>query len=198
MTAGIVRFEARAEVERRREAETLAALLVEFAGDGVEPRLRSTLLRAYSALRRVAHPDSREGLWPGGFVMISRDQTALVWDWIRRLPSKDRPQQVRHAFDLVLLSVDHDTGEVRLSRAEMAEAMGCEPRNVSTVMGTLEKAGIIRRERRRLEGVQGPGEVVYFVNPHVGWNGSLEARKAEAAKVSPPLLRLMQGGTSDG
>jgi hypothetical protein len=57
--------------------------------------------------------------------------------------------------------------------------------------------GVIRRERRRIEGVQGPGMAVYFINPHVAWNGSLEARKQEAGEAAPPLLRLMQGGASE-
>jgi len=60
-------------------------------------------------------------------------------------------------------------------------------------MGTLERMGVIRRERRRVEGMQGRGVAVYFVNPHVAWNGSLDIRKAEAAEVTPPMLRLMQG-----
>jgi hypothetical protein len=35
---------------------------------------------------------------------------------------------------------------------------------------------------------------VYFINPHVAWNGSLEIRKDEAAKTTQPSLTLFQGG----
>jgi hypothetical protein len=34
---------------------------------------------------------------------------------------------------------------------------------------------------------------VYFINPQVAWNGSLDIRKAEAAKSPTPLLRLVGG-----
>ena len=126
--------------------------------------------------------------------MLSRTQTAAIWDAIRALPPDDRPNQVRHAFDLVLLNLRQDTGEVLLTRDQLAERIGCAPRSVSTIMGTLERMGVIRRERRRIEGVQGRGIAVYFINPHVAWNGSLDVRKAEAAEVKPPLLILMDGG----
>lgn len=129
--------------------------------------------------------------------MLSRAQTAAIWDAIRALPPEDRPNQVRHAFDLVLLNLRQDTGEVMLSRDQLADAIGCLPRHVSTVMGVLARLGVIEAQRRRVEGMRGPGAVAYFVNPHVAWNGSLEARRQAAAESSPPLLRLMQGGASE-
>jgi hypothetical protein len=39
---------------------------------------------------------------------------------------------------------------------------------------------------------------VYVVNPHVPWNGSLEARKQEAKDVEQPQLKLVQAGTEEG
>lgn len=125
--------------------------------------------------------------------MLSRDQTAAVWDAIRALPPGDRPNHVRHAFDLALLNLHQDTGEVMLTRDQLAERIGCAPGHVSRVMGTLERMDVIRRERRRIEGVQGRGMAVYFINPHVAWNGSLDVRKAEAADAKPPMLTLMGG-----
>jgi len=126
--------------------------------------------------------------------MLSRAQTAAIWDAIRALPADDRPNQVRHAFDLVVLNLRQDTGEVMLTREQLAEKIGCAPRNLSTIMGVLERLGVIRRERRRIEGLQGRGIAVYFVNPHVAWNGSLDIRKTEAGDAQPPLLTLMEGG----
>jgi len=56
---------------------------------------------------------------------------------------------------------------------------------------------VIRRERRKIEGMQGRGMAVYFINPHVAWNGSLDARKAQAQDTHPPMqLELLQGGAS--
>jgi hypothetical protein len=124
--------------------------------------------------------------------MLSRTQTAAIWDAIRALPADDRPGHVRHAFDLALLNLRQDTGEIMLSRDQLAEKIGCAPKHISTIMGTLEKMDVVRRERRRMDGIRGRGMAVYFVNPHVAWNGDLATRKREAEKHAPPLLTLMQ------
>lgn len=193
--ATLVRFVPKRDRMTREAAAAVAGALSEFPEDQVPAWARSSLL---NALHRLTKPDTDEGLWPGGFTMLSRTQTAAVWDAIRKLPPEDRPNQVRHAFDLVLLNLRQDTGEVMLTRDQFAAQLGCAPRHVSTVMGVLERLGVIRRERRRIEGVQGPGIAVYFINPHVAWNGSLEGRKHEAAEAAPPLLRLMQGDAAEG
>jgi len=148
--------------------------------------------RQRHALHRVTHPDEEEGLWPGGFTMISRRQTEAVWDAIRALSADERPNQVRHAFDLVLLNLRQDNGEVMLTRDELADKIGCASDHVSRIMGTLERMGVIRRERRKIAGLRGPGIAVYFINPHVAWNGSLEVRRQEAREVAQPKLRLLQ------
>lgn len=119
--------------------------------------------------------------------MLSRVQTKWVWDQIRKLPPEARPNQVRHAFDLVLLYLRQDTGEVMLTRDEIAREIGCHPRHVSTIMGTLEKLHVLSRDRRPEAGYRGRGRVVYVVNAHVAWNGSLELRTHVAAKQKPPV-----------
>lgn len=194
MAGKVVRFVPMGE-RRRREGAALALEQLDLLPKGAISD--GALSEARIALRKVAQPDGERPVWAGGFCMISRDQTAMVWDAIRALPPSARPNQVRHAFDLVLLNLRHDTGEVMLTRDQLAEKIGCDPSNVSHVMCTLEAMGVIRRERRRVEGVRGRGVVVYFINPHVGWNGSLKIREEEAAVMEPPsgpLLRLMQGG----
>lgn len=67
-----------------------------------------------------------------------------------------------------------------LTRDQLAEEIGCAPKHVSTINGNAGKMGVIRRERRKIEGMQGRGVAVYFINPHVAWNGSLDVRKAQA------------------
>ena len=197
--AQVVRFRSRQQHTEREASVVLAeqlSLLPPEMLDRLPGEARMLISRATHALQRLARPDTDEGLWPGGFTMLSRDQTIAIWDAIRALPSNDRPNQVRHAFDLVLVHLRQDTGEVMLTRDQLAERIGCAPRHVSTVMGTLERMGVIRRERHKVEGMQGRGMAVYFINPHVAWNGSLDVRKAEAKDTKAPTLTLMEGGKS--
>jgi hypothetical protein len=150
-------------------------------------------------MRRAVFPYARdpdESLWPGGFNMFSRIQMKAILTALRKLPPEARPNQVRHAFDLALLNLAQNTGEIMLTRDQLAEEIGCTPRDVSTIMGTLENLGIVRRERQKIPGMRGPGIAVYFINPHVAWNGDLNIRKHEATKHIPPLLKLMEGGAS--
>jgi len=197
--AQLVRFRTRQQGSERAASAALAeqmSLLSPELLAQLPAEARVAISRATHALQRHARPGTEQGLWPGGFTMLSRDQTAAVWDAIRALPADDRPNHVRHAFDLVLLNLRQDTGEVMLTRDQLAQRMSCAPKNVSTVMGTLERMGVIRRERRRVEGMQGRGMAVYFINPHVAWNGSLDVRKAEAKDTKAPTLTLMEGGKS--
>lgn len=191
MVVRVVRFVPQRERVTRDAAAKLAEQLRLFPEDQVPASARAQLL---NALQRVTHPDTEQSIWPGGFSMLSRVQTAAVWDAIRALPSSERPNHVRHAFDLVLLNLRQDTGEVMLTRDQLAERIGCSSDNVSRLMSTLERMGVVRRERRAVDGMRGRGMAVYFINPHVAWNGSLEVRKAEAADQAPPLLTIMQGG----
>lgn len=158
--------------------------------DLLSERDRAVML---SRLRRMRLAAAAESLWPGGFNMLGRIQVDAILEAIWTLPI-ERRNQVLKAFNLILLNVQKDTREILLNRQDFARRLGTAPHNISRVMTTLERLGVITRERRRLDGVQGPGEVVYFVNANVAWNGNLELRKEEADKSKPPLLEIMEGG----
>lgn len=130
----------------------------------------------------------------GKYVMLSVHQVGAIWNWIRNLPASARPSEVRHAFDLCILNLRQDTGEVMLSRDELADAMKCSPRRVSSAMGQMAKVGIIITERRKIGGMRGPGIVAYFINPHAAWNGTIAVQEIEAQRQTPPLLLIMEGG----
>ena len=122
--------------------------------------------------------------------MLISKQIGELWDAIRALPSGDRQYLVRHAFDLVLLNLDEESGEVLLTREEIAAKIGCGGEHVSRIMGTLERMGIIRRERRRIPGVMGPGRAVYFIDPQVGRAlgvGTLEPTSSPTVSDDPVL-----------
>jgi DNA-binding transcriptional ArsR family regulator len=146
-------------------------------------RARSDYIRALQQQAR----DHDEPLWPGGYDMFSRRQMAYIRKELRKLGRNDRRQDVYDAFLLLIGNIEQDTGEITLTRQEMADDLGILPRNLSTVMGTLERLGIVRREKQ--------GRMVtYFVDANVAWNGDLTLRKAEAAKSTAPTLALVKGG----
>ena len=129
------------------------------------------------------------------FVMISPAQCLAVWEAIRDLPANDRPKQVRHIFDYILTHVEVNTGAVVLTREELAEKINAEPCTVSTLMGTLEKMGVIYRRRIKVSGMRGPGMVRYYLNPHVAWNDKLERREVAAKQVPLPFAVIDGGQT---
>ena len=143
-------------------------------------------------LTRARHADpGRPERWT--FHMLQPDQVLTVWNAIRALPGKDRPHQVRHLFDLVLTHLEWNSGLVLLTREELAERIGTTPGTVSRMMGTLERIGVIVRERVKRDGMRGRGIARYRINPHVAWHGGLDARQEQAKQIPLPLT-LIDGG----
>lgn len=127
------------------------------------------------------------------FNMLNPAQCLAVWNAIRALPPEERPHQVRHLFDLILTHLQQDTGLVTLTREELAELIGTEPKHVSTMMGTLERMKVVFRERVKVAGMRGPGVARYRLNQWVAWNGDLQIRK-EQAKQMPLPFDVIEGG----
>lgn len=175
-----------------REAGEAARRAIQALPDDALPAFDRVLILKH--LARVTVPPETRSLWPGGFVMLSLAQIGRVWDAIRALPARERPQDVRRAFDLVLLHLVPDEGRVNLFRDEFAEKMGVAPKHASSALAVLVRLGVLRRELVRAAGVRGPGVAVFYVNPHVAWNGALDVRQAEAVKRPGPLLKLMEQG----
>jgi CRP-like cAMP-binding protein len=189
--AEVVRLTTRPERVKRETAAAIVAQLLLFSEQDLPAQPRAAIL---NALARVTHPDTETSIWGVGYMMIHRRETKVVWDAIRQLPRKDRPQEVRHCFDLVLLNIRQDNGEIMMTRDEMAEEIGCAPREVSKAMNVLWRMGVLERELRKVAGMRGPGMVVWFINPHVAWNGSLAIRQKQAIPGTQPSLHLIPAG----
>lgn len=141
--------------------------------------------------------------------MLSVAQVGAIWQAIRELERtkpEDRPKELRHArphevrhvLDLAFLHLRQDTGEIMLTRDEIAERSGITPQDVSKAMTVLAALGvIIKGDLRKIAGMKGRGIRPYFINAHAAWNGSLAGAVEEAKRQEPPLLRLMQGGKTD-
>ena len=185
MGSQITRLVSRAERISQKKAEDArqAVLDLELPKTATETML--------VAIARHTYPSTPPEKWT--FHMLQPKQVLTVWDAIRALPGKDRPHQVRHLFDLVLTHLEWDTGLVILTREELAEKIGTDPDNVSRMMGTLERIGVIVRERVKLDGMRGRGIARYRINPHVAWHGGLEVRQEQAKQIPLPLT-LIDGG----
>jgi predicted ArsR family transcriptional regulator len=83
-----------------------------------------------------------------------------------------------------------DTGEIALTRDELAEELGVAPPHVSRLMGELEGIGAISRRLEKIPGMRGRGRAVYFMNPNVATNLAGAAR--DKAQGEAPPLRLVE------
>jgi hypothetical protein len=83
-----------------------------------------------------------------------------------------------------------DTGQIMLSRDELAERLDSRLDDVSRVMRELASIGAVSTHRERVPGMRGPGRVVYFMNPNVATNLSGGAR--DRAQAEAPKLRLVE------
>jgi hypothetical protein len=174
MAAALHRLRSKPERLREEQAAALRQLVLAFPG-----------LTEHAVGSIVAAID-RETVATSGwtFVMLSPAQNRAVVNWL--LENSSRPQKAVSLWSLLFEHLRRDTGEIMLSREEMAEQIGEAPGDVSRIMGELEGIGAISRQRMKLPGMRGPGMVRYFMNPNVGTHlVGLARDKAQAA--APPL-----------
>lgn len=178
MAAGITRLRTRPDKLRQEQAEQLrqAVLALEDAPPEAKSAIVATIDRQTAA---------QEG-WT--FVMISAGQYGQVVEWLAA--HSERPVMAMRLWALVFQHLHRDTGEIVLSRQEMAEHLGCAPQHVSNLITDLEKIGAIQRRRAAREaGRRGAVPMRYFLNPRVGTHLAGAAR--EKAQVEAPQLRLV-------
>lgn len=186
MAAKVRRLLSRPDRLRQEQATQLRAALLPFEHD-MPDQVRE--LVAY-----IDRQTAAEAGWT--FIMISAEQNRAVVRWLRA--NSRRPMQAMELWAELFTRVDRDTGEVLLTRDQLAELLHMPPQDVSEVMGELEGIDAIIRRRERVAGMRGPGRARYFMNPVVGTHlAGGERDKAQAAAPAGPLLRVMQGGKTD-
>jgi hypothetical protein len=114
------------------------------------------------------------------FVMLSAAQNKAVVRWLTL--NSERPQKAVLLWAEMFEHLRRDTGEIALTRAQMAALVGEKPRHISTITAELESIGAIAR---RYEG----RTVRYFMNPNVATHLSGAAR--DKAQAAAPELRLV-------
>src|SRR3954447_8563509 len=178
MPAGIVRLRTNADRLRAEEADLLRRLVLDRPS--LPERLRGEIVAA------IDRETASEARWT--FVMLSPDQNAEVMRWLRRHSSM--PVLALALWGELFTALRWDTGEIMLSRDELAERVGARPNHVSTVMNELCGMGAIIVRRERIAGLRGPGRAIYLMNPNVATNLSGVAR--DRAQAEAPPLRLVE------
>lgn len=169
------------------QAKTLKALLLPFLDDpdyGQEP-----IHRLLQEIERKTRPDAPAET----FIMLKPAQNAAVVDWLEA--NSARPMKAMRLWALMFEHLYPHTGQIMLTRDQIAEKVGITPEHVSEIMGELVRFRAIFTERHRLEGVRGPGKVVYFMNKHVAEVGS-RATEEELRQIPKPGFapRVIEGG----
>lgn len=186
MSAVILRHPADPDRLRQDEFDFVRGLLVEGIGDvSRRPILGEVLEELLDVVDRRSASRSRRT-----FLMLYPAQFRSVVSYL--LHTSARPMV---AVELWTVSFEHlhpKTGEILLSRDQLASEVGVTPRDVSEVMSELVEFGAIIRRRERVAGMRGPGVARYFVNPNVATRLPGKARdKAQAA--APPIFKVIDG-----
>ena len=122
------------------------------------------------------------------FIMVTTSQNLAVVRWISE--NSARPHKANLLWALIFDHVHPNTGEIMLTRAEIAERLDDLPRHVSSLMGELASINAIERRKQGRE-------VKYFLNPHIATHLPGASAREAARDAAGPLLTLMEGGKTD-
>jgi hypothetical protein len=178
MAATLRRLRTRADRLRAEQAGALRQLVLDY--HDMPERLRGELV---ATIDRQA---AAENGWT--FVMLSPSQNKAVQRWL--FENSKRPQKAMLLWAELFDHLRRDTGEIMLSREELAELIGERPNHAGEIMSELASIGAIITRRERVAGMRGPGRAVYFMNPNVATNLSGGAR--DKAQAEAPKLRLVE------
>jgi CRP-like cAMP-binding protein len=178
MAAQIARLRTKADRLRSDTALHLRQLVLDYPG--LPERVRGEIVGT------IDRQTASEAGWT--FVMLSPEQNAVVARWLRQ--NSRFPTLALALWSELFTALRRDTGEIMLTRDELAERVGTTTDNVSRIMNELAKVRAISVRREPIVGVRGPGRAVYFMNPTVGTHLGGVARDMAQREAGP--LRLVE------
>src|ERR671938_2199335 len=178
MPARITRLRTKADRLRADTAAQLRQLVLKYPG------LPERALGG--SIGTIDRQTASEAGWT--FVMLSPEQNAAVMRWLRQ--HSRRPVQALALWGELFTALRRDTGEIALTRDELAERVGTRPDHVSRIMHELASIGAIIVHREKVAGMRGQGRAVYLMNPNVATNLTGAAR--DKAQAEAPMLRLIE------
>ena len=166
----VIRLRTRKGAAEQASLAEIRDTLLGLAGDAeVRDRLVALVEREIS---------SRSG-WR--FIMVEPVLYAQVVNYLAE--HSRRKLKAVQLWAQLFTTLPPDSNEVLLSREELAQAIGLQPRTVSEIMGELEAIGAVYRRR---EG----RSVRYFVHPALGTH--LTGAIRDKAQAEAPALRLVE------
>jgi len=186
----VTRLKTRKDRLQEDQADLLKQALLPFAENG--GAMGDAVGRLYVQIKNLTTPD------PGTtepFVMIRPAQNAAVVRWLNA--NSKRPHKATETWALLFEHLFPHTGQIMLTREEIAEQVGIPVNHISQIMNELVSFGAIFSEREKVAGMRGPGLVRYYMNKHVAEVGS-RATQDELALIPKPgaKLEVVQGGKS--
>lgn len=178
----IVELRSRPERLRQEQADVLRQALLPFQAGEMSVPVRELL----AAIDRQTVSKSR---WT--FVMLSPSQNAIVVNYL--VEHSSRPMLAVRMWALCFEHLRVDTGEIMLSREQIAEKMGDSPNHISEIMSELVRFGAISRRLEKVDGLRGR-IARYYMNPRVATH--LAGKERDDAQTSAPLLHLIEGGAA--
>ena len=132
--------------------------------------------------------------------MLSPSQNRAVLSWL--LEHSSRPRKAVELWALLFEHLRRDTGEIALTRDELAAEIGVAAEHLSRLMHELAGIGAIIVHREKVAGMRGRGRAVYLMNPNVATNlagaardqAQAEAPTAAAGRVGPVWRRVRTRG----
>ena len=181
----IERFRSRAERMRDARIEDALQLVLEFEADGLDSEAAGKVL-AFGARKQGAPVDGQQ-TWK--FVMLGIEEALALDAWLYSGGSK-RPHLASRMLLHMEANLRRDTGEVLLSRQQLADRLGERVEHVSRVVGDLERGGALRRVRdgRRMR---------YFLTSRLATHlpdNEREAAQAAEGPIGAVQLTLIDGG----
>lgn len=115
--------------------------------------------------------------------MINAEQNRSVVDFLDE--KSTQPRKSVRLWALLFEYVHRETGQIMLTRQEIADKLEMRTNDISRIMSELESINAIIKEK------EGRG-VTYYMNPNIGTHLNQEDR--DKARAKAPLLEVINGG----
>ncbi|MBH9970699.1 MULTISPECIES: replication/maintenance protein RepL [unclassified Commensalibacter] len=115
--------------------------------------------------------------------MISPEQNRIVVNWLEE--NSKRPLKALRLWALLFENVHRETGQIMLTRQEIAKEIQLYVNSVTNIMTELESIEAIIKHK------EGRG-VIYYMNPNIANHYPQEIR--EKTQREAPRLTLFEGG----